>query len=277
VGVRPSLVSYLTELWRRRDFVLVLASASAYVANSNLYLGQLWTVVRPVLDAAVYVLVFGILLGTSRGLDNFVGFIVIGTFLYRAFSESISGAARSISKNMNLVRSLPFPRALLPVSSVTSQFVSLVPALGVMVAFVLLTPLLPPTHPQISISWRWLMLPVAVLFLALFSVGAGLIVARVAAFFPDVLNTLPFLLRLLMYGSGVIFSITHYVHNPVLEQIMELQPVAVYLNLGRQSLLVEPSIPWNWTLWLIGLGWAVLFLLVGTVYFWRAEARYGRE
>ncbi len=277
VGVRPTLWAYLADLWRRRDFVRVLASASAYAANSNLYLGQLWTVIRPVLDAAVYVLVFGILLGTSRGLDNFVGFIVIGTFLFRSFSESLTSGARSVVKNMNLVRSLPFPRALLPVSNVTSQFVSLVPALAVMVGFVLISPVIPPAYAPVVISWKWLMMPVAVVLLAVFSVGAGLIAARVAAFYPDVLNTLPFLLRLLMYASGVIFSISHYVHNPVLQQIMELQPIAVYLNLARQSLLVEPSIPWDWSLWLVGLGWAVLFLVVGAVFFWRAEARYGRE
>lgn len=277
VGVRPTLRAYLAEIWHRRDFVRVLSSASAYAANSNLYLGQLWTVLRPILDAAVYVLVFGILLGTSRGLDNFVGFIVIGTFFYRCFSESMTSGARSVVNNMNLVRSLPFPRALLPVSNVMSQFVSLVPALGVMVGFILISPLVPPNYAPVVISWKWLMMPVAVVLLAVFSVGAGLMAARVAAFFPDVLNTLPFLLRLLMYASGVIFSITHYVHNAVLQEIMELQPVAVYLNLARQSLLVEPSIPWDWTLWLIGLGWSVLFLVVGAVFFWSAEARYGRE
>jgi teichoic acid transport system permease protein len=277
VGVRPTLGAYLGEIWRRRDFVRVLSSAAAYAANSNLHLGQLWTVLRPMLDAAVYVLVFGILLGTSRGLDNFVGFIVIGTFFYRCFSESLTSGARSLVTNMNLVRSLPFPRALLPVSNVMSQFVSLVPALGVMVGFILISPLVPPTYAPVVISWKWLMMPVAVVLLAIFSVGAGLIAARVAAFFPDVLNTLPFLLRLLMYASGVIFSISHFVHNPVLQRIMELQPVAVYLNLARQSLLVEPSIPWDWTLWLIGLGWSVLFLVAGAVFFWSAEARYGRE
>jgi hypothetical protein len=29
--------------------------------------------------------------------------------------------------------------------------------------------------------------------------------------------------------------------------------------------------------WAMGAGWAVLFLGVGFFYFWRAEARYGRD
>lgn len=276
VGVRPPLGRYIGEVWRRRDFVRVLAQAHAYAEHSNLYLGQLWSVLKPILDATVYVLIFGYLLDTKRGMENVVGFIVVGTFFYRAFNESVTAGAKSIARNLNLVRSLQFPRVLLPLSQVSAEFLSLVPALGVMVGFVLASGVM-PSHPAVVVSWKWLLLPVAALLLFAFSLGVGLIVARVAAFVPDLLNTLPFLLRILLYASGVIFSIEHIVTNPTLSAIMKLQPVAVYLDLARQSVLVEPTIPFDWATWLIGLGWAILFLVTGFLFFWRAEARYGRE
>lgn len=276
VGVRPALRGYLRELWRRRSFAVVLATSQAYAQNTSTYLGQLWAVLKPAMDALVYVIIFGVLLGTSRGLENFVAFIVVGTFMYRFFSSGVTAAAKSISGNVNLVRSLHFPRAVLPVSVVLSELASLIPALFVMVLFVLGSGLLPAPVP-VMVDWYWLLLPLAVLLLAVFTLGVGLILARLAAGAPDLLNILPFLLRVLMYGSGVIFSIDRFVSNEVLLAVMQYQPIAVYLNLARQSLLDEPTIPVQGSMWAVGAAWAFGTLLFGFVYFWRAEARYGRE
>src|SRR5690554_89137 len=146
VGVRPSLLQYIRETWQRRHFAQFLANSRAYAENQNTYLGQLWAVFNPALNAAVYVLLFGFLLDTKRGMDNVVGFIVVGTFLYKFFQDSVMGGANSISKNLSLVRALHFPRIILPLSNVMSNLTSLVPSLGVMVGFILLSYFVPGTE-----------------------------------------------------------------------------------------------------------------------------------
>lgn len=83
-----------------------LALSRAYVENQHSYLGQLWSVLTPTLNATVYVIIFGLILQAGRGLDNTIAFIVIGTFLYRFFNESVSSGARAVTRNMNLVRSI---------------------------------------------------------------------------------------------------------------------------------------------------------------------------
>lgn len=276
IGVRPALGPYIASIWRRRQFINVLAGSRAMLETGNNYLGHFWAVLNPVMNALVYVLIFGFIIGTDRGLNNVVGFIVVGTFVYRFFSEAVSDAARSIPKNLNLVRSLHFPRAVLPMSAVSAQLASLVPALAVMGLFVWFSDRF-IADTDMTPSWRWVLIIPAVGLTYLFSMGVGFILARLCAAVPDLLNLLPFVLRLGMYASGVLFSIDHYVRNEALAAVMEYQPVALYLNLARQALLVEPSIPFDPSRWIWGAAWAIALFVIGFVFFWRDESRYGRE
>jgi teichoic acid transport system permease protein len=268
VGTRPPLPQYVRQLWSRRHFIRVLATSKAYAQNQNNYLGQFWAVINPILTAAAYLFVFGFLLQTTRGVENYVGFLVIGVFIYRFTATSITAGARSVAGNLSLVRSLHFPRAVLPTAAVLTELVTLLPSLPVMCVIVLLT-----GEP---ISWRWLLLPFALALQWLFNTGCAFIATRVVASARDLLNLLPFLLRILLYVSGVFFNIAEYAGDGPIGIVLEYQPVAVYLTLVRSCLLTE-SVGLDPLTWVIGAGWAALFAVGGFLFFWRAEERYGRD
>ncbi len=276
MGVRPPLKVYLRDLFKRREFLIVLASSKAQAENQNSYLGQVWTILTPLLNSLVYVLIFGILLRTRAGMDNVIGYIVVGTFVYGFFSSTVTESARSIQSNIKLVQSLHFPRILLPLAVVFKDLIVLAP--GYVVMMIIAQVSIPSQqgggelHPE-----RWILIIPATILLGLFAAGVGFILAKFAARVPDLLKLLPFILRVGMYASGVIFSIGRFVNHDVLRTIMEHQPVAVYLNLARQAALDESSIPIDWLLWLEGTGWAVAVFIIGFIVFWRDEARYGRE
>lgn len=265
-GARPALPVYLRALWHRRHFALTLAMSKAYARNQHSYLGQLWAVLTPMLWAGVYLLVFGLLLNTSRGVGNFAGFLVVGVFLFRFSASAITAGSGSITRNQSLITSLQFPRALLPAAIVLAELLALVPALVVLLVIVPLT-----GEP---VTWRWLLFPAAVLLQWLFGTGVAFVAARLVAQVRDVANIIPFVTRALLYVSGVFFSISHYAGSSWLGQALSYQPVAVYLQLGRSCLLTDVTAPT--ATWLWGIGWAVLALVLGFVWFWRGEERYGR-
>ncbi len=267
MGVRPPLGEYLRQLWGRRHFITTLATSKAYARNQGSYLGQLWTVLTPLINAAVYFFVFGVLLGTRGGVENFPAFLVIGVFLYRFTTNSVTAGARCLSKNYSLVRSLHFPRAVLPASTTLTELATLTPALLVMVTIVLIT----GERPR----WTWLLLPFAVAMHWLWNTGMAFIMARATSRIPDLTNLLPFVLRILMYVSGVFFSVDHYVGDGLLGKVMTFQPLAVYLGLARSCLLEQ--FPIQPLMWWVGLGWAIAFLIAGFLLFWRAEETYGRD
>lgn len=263
----PGLGRYLAQLWARRAFVWELARAKAYTRNSNNYLGQLWAALNPLLLAGSYFLVFGVLLQIDRGVDNFIAFLTIGIFIFSFVAASATGGAKAITGNQNLVRGIRFPRAALPVAVSLSEIIALLPALAVLMV------LLPLTGELPSVDW-FLLIP-AVVLLFTFCTGVGMLAARIVAASRDALNLIPTAVRLLRYVSGVFFSIEAYAGRGAIGSLLQYQPVAVYLDLFRGIFLDERA--QDPVLWSLAAGWALLLLLVGTVLFWRAEERYGRD
>ena len=266
LGERPPLGAYIRELWQRRSFLWTMSHAKSYAQNQNNYLGQLWTILSPLTLAAVYYLVFGLLVDTTDGTTNFPAFLVIGIFIFLSLSSAVNSGAKSIINNIDLVRAINFPRAVLPISVAVSEMLTLLPATGVMLVIVVLT-----GEP---ITWTWLLVPVALALILLFTAGACLVVARIVVIARDLRNLIPVAIRLLRYVSGVFFSIQGYVEG-ALGLVMEYQPFAVYLTLMRSCLMRETTM--TLPLWGAAAGWAVLFAVVGLIFFWGAEDEYGRD
>jgi teichoic acid transport system permease protein len=99
----------------------------------------MWHLLNPILLIAVYYLVFGVILRIDNEVDNFIAFLGIGIFAYHWSQKTITGGAKAITSNEGLIRSLQFPRALLPLATVVQEVLAFLPGVAVMVAVVLLT------------------------------------------------------------------------------------------------------------------------------------------
>ncbi|MFF4534685.1 ABC transporter permease [Streptomyces aureus] len=272
-GARPGLAEYVRQLWGRRHFILAFSQAKLTAQYSQAKLGQLWQVATPLLNAAVYYFIFGLILKANRGMshDVYIPFLVTGVFVFTFTQSSVMAGVRAISGNLGLVRALHFPRASLPVSFALQQLQQLL--FSMIVLFVVAIGF--GSYPGLS----WLLI-VPVLFLQfLFNTGLALIVARMGAKTPDLAQLMPFILRTWMYASGVMFSIsTMLAGRPEwIARVLQANPAAVYMDLMRFALIdgygashLPPHV------WAIAVFWAVVTSLGGFVYFWKAEERYGR-
>ena len=278
MGVRPSLGRYIKQVWQRRSFIWNLSASRAYSRNQGSYLGQAWAILRPVLDAAVYVIIFGFLFHSSApGIENRAAFITIGTFTYSLFQTSVMSGLNSVPTNLQLIRSHKFPRAVVPLATVMTETVLFAPILVAMVAVVLVTGVLPGMGVVVP-TWSWLLLPFAAVLLAVFSAGVAMFFARLGARAPDIANAMPFILTLGRYASGAMFLISAMVPDELwLKPLLLHQPVAIYLELFRAAFGNEPLIPMTAGLWLEATAWAVGVFAIGFLYFWRAEETYGRD
>jgi teichoic acid transport system permease protein len=267
-SARPGLQQYLRQVWDRRHFLVAFANARVVSLYTSARLGQIWQLLTPLLNAGVYLLLFGVLLDTSRGVDNFIGFLIIGVFIFNFTQRSVRQGADSVSRNLGLIRALHFPRATLPLAYTLSELQQLAGALIVMAGAVIIT-----GEP---VTAAWLLVPVAVALQSVFNAGLSLAVARVVAQTPDVNQVLPFVLRTWLYTSGVFFSIPVFAANAPewVRVLLAINPGAVYIDLVRSALLVEHDpLPYAWPL---AVGWALVAAVLGFVFFWRAETRYGR-
>ncbi|MFD0311145.1 ABC transporter permease [Streptomyces sp. NPDC059517] len=272
-GARPGLVEYVRQLWGRRHFILAFSQAKLTAQYSQAKLGQLWQVATPLLNAAVYFLIFGLILKADRGMDRevYIPFLVTGVFVFTFTQSSVMAGVRAISGNLGLVRALHFPRAALPISFSLQQLQQLL--FSMIVLFVVAVGF--GSYPQLS----WLLiLPILVLQF-LFNTGLAMIMARMGAKTPDLAQLMPFVMRTWMYASGVMFSIPVMLdeHPKWIADILQWNPAAIYMDLMRFALIDgygSENLPPH--VWAVAGGWAVLVAVGGFVYFWKAEERYGR-
>ncbi|MFC9428186.1 ABC transporter permease [Streptomyces sp. NPDC056987] len=272
-GARPGLRDYVRQLWGRRHFILAFSQAKLTAQYSQAKLGQLWQVATPLLNAAVYYLIFGLILQTKRGIPQevFVPFLVTGVFVFTFTQSSVMAGVRAISGNLGLVRALHFPRASLPVSFSLQQLQQLLFSMVVLVTVAVIF----GSYPSLS----WLLVLPALALQFVFNTGLALIMARLGSKTPDLAQLMPFVMRTWMYASGVMFSIPVMLKDQPgwIADVLQYNPAAVYMDLVRFALIDgygSENLPAH--VWLVALAWALLLGIVGFVYFWKAEERYGR-
>ncbi|GAA4692321.1 teichoic acid transport system permease protein [Promicromonospora umidemergens] len=269
VGARPPLGKYIELLWERRHFLWADARAKVASGTRQSLLGKAWLILDPLINGGVYFLVFGLLMKNARGIENFIGYLLIGVFLFQFTTSSINGGARSVQTGKNLIRAFTFPRAALPISVVLRNLLNLGPTLvtlAVLIYFI---------GPAEEYTWRLALVPAALVLQIMFTLGLSLLVARWAAALPDVANLIRMSMRIWLYASAVFFSFdTLLKDEPEMQMVLEANPMFIVLDIVRDcALYATTPDPMRWV-WLGG--WAVGMLVIGFVTFWRAEESYGR-
>src|SRR6201994_659841 len=264
-SARPGLVSYLARVWQRRHFIFAYATARNVSMYTEARLGQLWQVLTPLLNSAVYYLIFGVLFKANRGISNYTAYLVTGVFIFAFTERSIVVGSTVMRANMALIRALHFPRACLPLAYVLVEFQQLLLSMVVLFAIVLGT-----GEP---LTWYWLLLPSTLLLPGTFNMGAAL-PAALPEWGKNVLSFNP---------ASVYISLTRYA---VMSSYRADAPGAKPYNAARCAIFTVTKTPsmqaychpdiTTSELWLAGVGWAVVMLVAGVLYFWQAETRYGR-
>jgi teichoic acid transport system permease protein len=283
LGGRPGLFTYVGQLWNRRHFALELARSRFRAENEADRLGVAWIVLRPLINATVYGIVFGYILVSSSRPADYLPYLVTGIFVFQFFGSCLADGARSIINNMGLVTTLHFPRAVLPIAVVYQQFLGLLWMLLALCLIVL------ANGDPVRVSW--LQVIPAVLLFSLFNLGVAFVAARITIHLRDIAQLLPFITRMFFYLSGVFASMQSLLkgHNPVLLQVAEANPIYVFITLvrvallGKENVFRDPRPPHHLfhydptQTWSYALAWAFGMLIVGFVFFWAAEDKYGRE
>lgn len=272
LGGTPPLRLYLQQVWDRRQFTWTNAMGELRSQHMDTALGNAWHLLNPLLLIGIYYTVFVLILNATRGVENFIAFLGIGVFVYHWAQKAITGGARTIVSNEGLIRSLQFPRAVLPVSTVVQETLSFVPGLVVMFAIVLLT--------GEGLSNAWLTLPALFLLQLAFCLGASFLTARAADKFRDTLNILPFLFRLVFYGSGVLYAVDvrfgDFLGNPWVVRFFIANPFYALISLWRDALMTTQHVDNVGWLWVSAVGWSIGLLIVGLLVFRAGEKEYGR-
>jgi ABC-type polysaccharide/polyol phosphate export permease len=258
----PPLRSYARELWRRREFAFELARTKLREQNFDTVFGQLWLVLNPMLMALVYFILVDILRASDSRNSEFFAHLVAGLFAFMLIHNALTVGVRSVTKGGRLILNSAFPRALLPLSAVITSFMRFLPTVVVYIPIHIASGL------PVNANTLWV-LPMLALLLLL-AAGLSMLVAAAQVYFRDLSNFLPYVLRIWLYVSPVL-----YYADEVPERykwLLDVNPLgglltawSDVLNAGRAPEL--ESI-------LLGLAWGVGLFFAAGLFFLSREREF---
>jgi len=266
LNARFSFISYCSKLWQRRSFINADARSRALSSGRETFLGNVWILLNPLLQVLLYVLVFGIILKTNRGIENFVGFLVIGVTFFGFITQGLTSGSGLLQSSKAMITSFNFPKAAVPLSrSLRNCYDTIVPALvAVVIALAF--------EPSFKVSWTLLLtIPIFVL-MAIFSTGLMLIAARMTTFIPDTKSLFNLVNRGLFFLSGIFFSVERFNGHVFVQNVMTFNPVYRYLSAMREVVMSQ-TLP-TLDSWVYITLWALGTFILGLIYFWGGEERY---
>src|SRR5699024_251258 len=221
IDENASLSEYFKERWQRRHLMWRESKNKVISQYSHTFLGLLWLVLDPLLLAAFYWVTFGIVLEISRGMDNFVAFIIIGILTFRFSSGIIGESTKVIASSRSMIKAFSYPRAAIPISLVIRETLAQFVVMAVMLVMILVIP------PHVSLDATWLLFPAVFIFQIIINLGIAFFFSRIGYKIPDFAQAMSFVTRILMYGSGVIFPVERFLENETALAIVQANPIYI--------------------------------------------------
>jgi teichoic acid transport system permease protein len=265
----PPLGTYLRELARRRAFVRELARAELKAQNYSTAFGQAWLVLNPLLNAFVYFFLVDILSSGKGRPPNFITHLLAGIFAYTFFSGGVAQAAGSVVGGGKLILNTAFPRLLLPITQIVIAFFRFLPTLPVLALVIWF-------NNRDNISWNLLWTIPDFVLLVLFTAGLGFICATLQVYNTDFKNLLPYLLRLGLYLTPILW----FVRDPVTGQlasglrrhISTFNPLSPMFEIWSDAIVAGEGSPLS--TWLKAIVISVVVFVLGFVVYVSRERDY---
>ena len=215
----------------------------------NSFLGILWSFLNPLLQLAVYSIVFGALLGGSDPTYHI--YICVALIPWTFFTTVISQVAFTIIGNSDIIKKVYFPREILPISVVTSGTVNFIISTIIIIAFVL--------GSGIGLSKFIILYPFILLVQYLLLLGIGFIVSAITVYVRDLEHIIGIILMAAFYGTPIVYKIEQLPAN--LQILMKLNPMTHLINAYRDIFYYQ-RLP-NMKVLLILLGLSTLLTIIG--------------
>jgi ABC-2 type transport system permease protein len=179
--------------------VRVIAGAEFKLKYSESALGYVWSVLKPLGIFGVLYVVFGRFFKLNIGFVHYPIYLLIGIVLWSYFADATGLAMWSIVQRASLLRKLAFNRLIIPVSVTLSAAITLCVNLVAVGAFV--------AGNRIAPTVWWLLIPLLLAELYLFTLGVGLLLTTLFVRFRDFGQIWELLLQMLFYASPIIYPV----------------------------------------------------------------------
>lgn len=256
-------MNIVKDLYNYRELLKTNIKKDVGGKYKNSFLGVIWSFISPLLQIAVYALVFQVILKSD--IENYTVYLCCGLIPWQYFSSVVLRGAASIIDNGSIIKKVYFPREILPISVVTSEGVNFLISTVIILGFVIFGGI------GLSINILWYFVILAIQYIV--SIGVAFIVSSLSVYFRDLLHLLGIIMQLLFYATPIV-----YASNAVpaeLQWLIKINPMA-YLIEGYRNIFYNKMPPDTHSL-LIALAMGIALCIVGYFVFKKLEKRFAEE
>lgn len=254
----------LTEIWRARGLLYLLAKRDFAVRYRQTILGVLWAVIRPLVTTAIVAFVFSRIASVSESGRKYDFAVLTGVITWQFFAGCVSASSESLIGNASMLQKVYFPRIILPLASATTALVDLV--IGLALALCLLV-----FSPE-QVSFRLMLVPLFFGIAFVGSIGLGLLLGAISVRFRDVRHALPFVIQVGLYLSPVGFQSSMVPPDKL--PFFYLNPAAAAIDGVRWCFSASDPLTTPWWGFALSIASALLLLVIGKRTFLRLEETF---
>ena len=251
----------LAEVWRYRDLLYLLARRDISTRFRQSVIGYGWAILRPLLTAAIFTLVFSVLLKVETDVPYPI-FAFAGLMPWLYFTNSLSGVTTSIVGGSSMLTKVYFPRLVLPLAKVAVGLVELA------IQFIVVLGLM--AYYRYLPGWQILLIPLFILVAVVTALAFGIWLTALNVKYRDIGMAVPFLIQIWMYLCPIVYPISMVPES--YRTIYAINPMVGVIEGFRWSLL--GSAPPNWTMVAVSLMAVAAVLFSGLVYFRKVETTF---
>lgn len=241
------MLNELKELWKYRELLATMVQRELKIRYKNSALGFFWSLLNPLVTVLVLSFVLENFIYDNNAPKNISAYVLASYLPFTFFQLCLMDSAQSILGAMPIIKKIYFPREILPIASVISNFIHLVLAMGMFFLFLIAVYLIHPGSWPIQIGSLYL--PLLLLISFCLSLGCSFYISALNTFYEDVKYIVGIALWLMFFLTPVMYF-SEKVANCALNarshgwlyKIYNLNPVATLASAYRKTLLAPPQV-----------------------------------
>jgi lipopolysaccharide transport system permease protein len=259
------------ELSRSRELLAFLIWRDIKVRYKQATLGVLWAVLVPLIQVAIFSIIFGSGLNLASQLSPkiqhaFPVFIFSAMLGWQVIARSLSEGGLSLVSQQHLLTKIYFPRLFVPTASVGGALFDLMISLPVFIVTMAVYRVVPP--------WTIVFFPLLVVLTAMLGAGLAYLMSALTVTYRDFKFVIPFIAQIWMWLSFVMLPVPEsFLQRKSWQVLFHLNPVYGIVTTYRQILMGE-SLGWSWTYLASSIVITVALFVLGLFYFKKTERRF---
>ncbi len=227
------------------------------------FLGVLWSFINPLLQVAVYAIVFPYIMRVQT--ENYLIYLIIGIIPWTFFTTVINQGMVTVRINAGIIKKVYFPREILPISVAVSGLINFLISCIIILLFCI--------FGGVGVSWHIIFLPLIAIIQFILTLGIAFALSAINVYIKDTEYLITFFINMLFYATPILYEATLFPES--IRFILYLNPMTQVVEAYRNIFLYHQLPNLEGFVYLVVI--SIIILGIGLLIFRKLEKGFAEE